>query len=497
LLDEVLRKTWGFQGFVVSDAMAVRSLITHGYARDEDDAAIKAVRAGVNMDMAGGIYQQRLEKLVAAGKITPERIDELVLPILEAKVRIGLFENPYRDEALVKKLSADPAIPALAREAAQRSFVLLRNTPKLLPLDPTGKSFQSMAVIGYLADDPTAQMTIWGAPTGDRSRVVSVLKGLQSAVGDKIKIEYAMGPKLRRESPSMFEMSQNLKQPQPEVKEDADKALAAAVDAARSNDVSVLVLGETSLMHGENASRSTLKLAGRQQELLEAVVALGKPVVLVLLNGRPLDITWADSHVAAILEVWAPGAEGGDAVADVLFGKVSPSGKLPITWPRSTGQLPIYYSHTRTQMPEGEPGYSSRYADMPSTPLYPFGYGLSYTTFAFSNLKLDKSEIKKGDKLTVTVDVENNGAVAGDEVAQLYIHQRAGEASAPVRLLKGFERVSLKPGEKKTLTFTLGPDELRYWSADARAWLLESEQFDLWLGEDSKATLHANFKVVD
>jgi beta-glucosidase len=229
--------------------------------------------------------------------------------------------------------------------------------------------------------------------------------------------------------------------------------------------------------------------------LLEAVVATGKPVVLVLLNGRPLEIGWAAEHVPAILEAWYPGTEGGNAIADVLFGDVNPGGKLPVSWPRITGQVPAYYNHNLTHSPEDAPGFTSRYADFATAPLYPFGYGLSYATFAFSNLKLDQQSIGASGTLQVSVDVENQGAVAGDEVVQLYIHQRAGSASRPARELKGFERIALAPAEKKTVHFSLGKEELKFWSPQARTWVVEPEQFDVWVGGDSRAPLHAEFRV--
>jgi beta-glucosidase len=257
----------------------------------------------------------------------------------------------------------------------------------------------------------------------------------------------------------------------------------------------VLVLGEIDLMSGESASRSSLKLSGGQQELLESVVALGKPVVLVLVNGRPLDISWAAEHVPAILEAWYPGSQGGNAVADVLFGDTNPGGHLPVSWPRSTGQVPIYYNHNRTQAPEDAPDFKSRYWDLASSPLYPFGYGLSYTSFSFENLKLSAASAKVNGRLDVSVDVNNTGARAGDTVAQLYIHQRAGSASRPVRQLKGFQRVSLEAGAKQTLHFSLGPDELQFWSPTMKQWVVEPEQFDLWVGEDATAKLHDEFRL--
>jgi beta-glucosidase len=248
-------------------------------------------------------------------------------------------------------------------------------------------------------------------------------------------------------------------------------------------------------MNGEAASRSSLNLRGQQEELLEAVVATGKPVILVLINARPIDLSWASEHVPAILEAWVPGQEGGDAVADILFGDAVPGGKLPITWPRNQGQIPIYYAHNLTQQPETDPDFKSRYWDLPTSPQYPFGYGLSYTTFTYSNVKLSSAAPKIGDKFEVTADVQNTGSRTGDTVAQLYIHQQAGSASRPVRQLKGFERITLAPGEKKTVHFTLGKDELGYWSPSLRMWVEEPEQYDLWVGEDSTAKLHSTFKL--
>jgi beta-glucosidase len=260
--------------------------------------------------------------------------------------------------------------------------------------------------------------------------------------------------------------------------------------------VVIMVLGENADMAGEAASCSSLDLPGRQEELLQAVVALGKPVVLVLLNGRPLSIVWAAEHVPAILEAWEPGSEGGNAVADILFGDANPGGKLPVTFPRRAGHAPLYYARTLTHAPEGSPMNRSRYWDSPTTPLYPFGFGLSYTTFSIANLGLSAAEVKVGQPVTVTADATNTGPVAGDEVVQLYIHQKYGSDSRPMRELKGFERITLQPGETKTVTFDLGPEELGYWSTNAGRWVQDAAAFDIWVGADSLATLHADFEVV-
>jgi beta-glucosidase len=314
-------------------------------------------------------------------------------------------------------------------------------------------------------------------------------------VGSGVKVETALGCEIRRTYPSFFDAILGTKRSDPLSDEQNSAEIAKAVALAVGSDIAVMVLGETQDMIGEAASRSSIELPGRQEELLKKVVATGKPVVLVLLSGRPLNLSWASQHVPAILEAWYPGSEGGRAVANLLFGDANPGGKLPVTFPRDGGQIPIYYAHTLTHQPDTAPGFTSRYWNEPSSPLYPFGYGLSYTTFAISNLKLDKQKAKPDEAVQATADVENTGARAGDEVVQLYIHQQYGSSSRPVRLLKGFERVTLEPGEKKTVKFTLGKDELGYWSQAARKWVTEESMFDVWVGSDSTAKLHSSFEV--
>jgi beta-glucosidase len=324
---------------------------------------------------------------------------------------------------------------------------------------------------------------------------VTVLEGLRAKLPG-VKVVHAPGPEILRQVPSMFDTFAPGPKKPPQTAEQAEAAFRQAIESARGAEVVIAVMGELASMSGEDASRASLDLPGRQEELLKALVALGKPVVLVLLNGRPLSINWAAENVPAILEAWEPGTEGGNVVADVLFGDANPGGKLPVTFPRSAGHAPLYYARNLTHQPEGSPRYKSRYWDGPTTPLYPFGYGLSYTTFSFSNLKVGSPQVKAGATATVSVDVANTGTAAGDEVTQLYVHQRAGSDSRPVRELKGFRRVSLKPGEKQTVAFALGPDELRYWSTSQGKWLQDAEAFDLWVGSDSTATLHAELQVV-
>lgn len=492
LLTEVLRNEWGFTGFVVSDAFAVASLVTQGFARDGRDAALRALSAGLNMDMASNTYLQHLAGLVEDGALTPEEIDAAVRPILAIKVRLGLFEQPYADESKLAEGVALPEHRAEARRAAQRSMVLLRNEGGLLPLS---KSLTNVAVIGPLADSQEATEGSWMV-FGHTPNAVTVLAGICAKLPDA-RVTYAPGPEIRRDIASWFENNMDpAAKKAPQTPEEAEVAFQTAITVACGADLVVMVLGENADMAGEAASRASLDLPGRQEELLKAVVALGKPVVLVLLNGRPLSINWAAENVPAILEAWEPGSEGGNAVADILFGDVNPGGKLPVTFPRKGSHAPLYYARNLTHSPEGSQMYNPRYWDGLPTPLYPFGFGLSYTTFAITNLQLSAPQVKVGDAVAVTADVTNTGPVAGDEVVQLYIHQRAGSDSRPLRELKGFARVTLVPGETQTVAFTLGPAELGHWSTSANAWVQDAAAFDVWVGADSRATLHADLAVI-
>lgn len=492
LLHDILREEWGFEGFVVSDAFAVGSLVTQGFARDERDAAYRALSAGLDMDMASNTYAQHLAGLVEDGTLKLSDIEAAVRPILAIKVRMGLFEQPYTDESKLAQVVALPEHRKEARLAAQRSMVLLRNEGQLLPLD---KSLKSLAVIGPLADSMEATEGSWMV-FGHTPAAVTVLAGIRAKLPEA-RVAYAPGPEIQRDIASWFDnMNPEAQKKVPQAPEAAEAAFQTALATAQNADLVVMVLGENADMAGEAASRASLDLPGRQEELLKAVVALGKPVVLVLLNGRPLSINWAAENVPAILEAWEPGSEGGHAVADILFGDANPGGKLPVTFPRKGSHAPLYYARNLTHSPESSPMYNPRYWDGLPTPLYPFGFGLSYTTFAITNLKVAAPQVKVGSSLAITADVTNTGSLAGDEVVQLYIHQRAGSDSRPMRLLKGFERITLAPGETKTVTFTLGPAELGYWSTNAGKWLQDAEAFDVWVGSDSLATLHAEFAVV-
>ncbi len=488
LLTRVLREAWGFDGFVVSDAQAVHNLRTHGFARDLTDAATRAVTAGVDLEMAiTDPAYSRLAAAVDAGLLDEATLDAAVRRVLTAKVRLGLFENPYVDEVRARQVLADPAHRAVARTAAQRSTVLLRNEGGLLPLTAAG----TIAVIGPLADSRRDILGPWVFDY-DSAETVTVLDGLRRRAVDAADVRYAPGLRpAQRTFPSMFDMWGD-NYPVDPVDFDDTAEFTRAVDLARDADVAVVVLGEWQNMIGEAASRSSLELPGEQLALLQEVVATGTPTVLLVMNGRPLDMRWAADHVPAILDIWYPGTQGGAAVADLVFGDVAPGGKLPFSWPRTVGQVPMVYSHTVSHEPQKQ---DQRYWDEASTPLFPFGHGLSYTRFEYRDIAVDRDRIAPGDAVTVQVTVTNVGGRGGDEVAQLYIHQRHGSASRPVRELKGFQRLSLARGESQTLRFVLGPDQLRYWNADRRDWVIDDTTIDVYVGGDCTATTTTSFRI--
>ena len=489
LLRDVLRGDLGFKGFVVSDAFAVQSLQNHGFAADNADAAARGLQAGVNMDMASNSYLRQLPALVKSGQVPMRVVDDAVREVLAVKLRMGLFEKPYGDPARKEAVFSDPAHRAAAREAAQRSLVLLRNEGRALPL---AASLKRIAVIGPLGDSGE---DIKGSWTVEKGPGVTVLEGIK-ARWPQAEVSFVAGGDMQRAYPLPWDANDGKPAPalMPAAQQQAE--LAKAVEAARLADTVVMVLGERANMSGEAASVASLALQGNQQALLEAVVATGKPVVLVLLNGRPLDISWASTHVPAIVEAWFPGSEGGHAIADVLSGAVNPGGKLPVTWPRSTGQVPAYYNHNRTHADENDRFFTSRYStDAPSSPLYPFGHGLSYTSFSYGEPTLDRSTARVGEAVKVSVKVRNTGAVAGDEVVQLYIHQRAGSAARPQRELKGFKRIHLAPGAQETVSFTLDREALQFWSPVTQAWGVEPGAFDVWVGGSSTAKEHTEFRL--
>ena len=490
LLDEVLRQSWDFDGWVVSDANAVRSLETHGFAPDPAEAAVRGLNAGCDMEMAiADPAYARLPAALAEGRINEETLDASVRRVLEAKLRLGVMDEPYIDEERAAEVLADPAHREVARQAAERSAVLLRNEGGLLPLD--AQSLSSVAVIGPLANSKRDTLGPWCFEF-DLDETVTVLDGIRATVGDRATVAFAPGIlPAQRTFASMFDMFEGNAPVDPEGFDD-EAELQRAVELARTSDVAVVVVGEWQNMIGESASRASLDLPGRQLELLQAVVATGTPVVLLVMNGRPVDLRWAAENVPAILDIWYPGTQGGTAVANLLFGDVAPGGKLPFTWPRAVGHVPMVYAHTTSHEPERQ---DRRYWDEASTPLFPFGHGLSYGTFAYGGLTLDRDRIAAGESLAASVEVSNTSDRPGDEVVQLYIHQRHGRAARPVRELKGFQRVALAPGETRRVTFNLGPDELRYWHPLERDWGIDVATFDVWVGGDVTAALGATFEI--
>ena len=488
LLHDVLRDDWNFHGMVVSDWESVKSLTTHGFTKDPADAAARAVNAGVDMEMTSSTFRENLPAALHSGAVTEATLNNAVREILVAKYRLGLFKNPYSDPTLTAAQMVTPEQRETARHIAARTAVLLRNEGNVLPLAATAKS---IALIGPLADSKPDIMGSWSL-AGHPADSVTVLEGMRTRYGAD-HIHFTKGVEIERDQPSIFD--DQFSSPKPTLTTDAqrDAEFHHALDLINQSDVAILVLGELQSMSGERASRSSLDLPGKQQQLLEAAVATGKPIVLVLLNARPLNITWASTHVPAILEAWYPGTEGGNAIADLLSGDANPGGKLPFAWPVTIGQIPINYARNLTQIPEAP---NTRYWDGTSAPLYPFGFGLSYSTFTTTNLHIATPTVKAGATVQVSLDVQNTSNRAGDEVVQLYTHQRAGSASRPVRELKGFLRVTLKPNETRTVTLTLNTKDLGFWSPATHHWSMEPGTFDLWAGTDETATNHTTFDLL-
>jgi beta-glucosidase len=469
-LTKVLRQEWRFDGFVVSDYTSVRELINHGVVANEEEAAAAALNAGVEMEMVSRSYNAFGEKLLREKKLSLATIDEAVRRVLRIKFRLGLFDRPYADEERESTALLRPESIRLARDIAGRSMVLLKNDRDILPLD---KNVGSIAVIGPLADDRAAQLSCW-AGDGKEEDMVSPLAGIRAKVSAQTKVGYAKGGDAKGDSTAGFE---------------------EAVNLAKQSDIAIVVVGETADMVGEAASRSTLDLPGKQLELVQAIHATGKPTVVVLVNGRPLSIAWVADNVPAILESWMGGSQGGHAIADVLFGDVNPGGKLPVTFPRSVGQSPMYYNYLNTgRPPEAENKYTSKYLDMPWTPLFAFGFGLSYTKFKISNLQMSAPRVTANGKLTVNVEVENTGRRAGDEVVQLYIRDPVASLSRPVKELKGFQRVTLQPGEKRRVQFELDRDHLGFWNRQMR-FVVEPGEFRVMVGSSSADVLESKFQV--
>jgi beta-glucosidase len=469
-LTKVLRGEWRFDGFVVSDYTSVKELINHGLVANDKEAAREALNAGVDMEMVSRLFNQHGPELLKEGQVSQATIDEAVRRILRIKFRLGLFEHPYTDEARESSSLLTLENRAAARAIADRSMVLLKNERETLPLS---KSIRSIAVIGPLADDRRAPLGWWSGD-GKPEDTITPLAGIKAKVSSQTKVSYAKGC---------------------DTQGDSTEGFAEAVALARENDVAIVFVGESAEMVGEAASKSSLDLTGRQMDLVKAVYATGKPTIVVLMNGRPLTIPWIAENAPAILEAWMGGTEAGNAIADVLFGDVNPGGKLPVTFPRVVGQVPIYYNHMNTgRPPEANNRYTSKYLDIPWTPLFPFGYGLSYTQFKITNLQLSAQSIPANGKLTVTVDVENVGKRTGDEVVQLYIRDVAASMTRPVKELKGFQRVTLQPGEKRRVEFVLTAAQLGFWNREMR-FVVEPGEFKVMVGPNSEDLLETKFEV--
>ena len=471
-LTQVLRGEWKFDGFVVSDYTSVQELINHGLAANENEAARLALNAGVDMEMVSRNFNQHGPDLLRNGQLSQATIDEAVRRILRIKFRLGLFEHPYVDETRERSVILSPANVAAARELAARSMVLLKNERETLPLS---KDVKSIALIGPLADNQQDLLGPWSGD-GHASDSVTLLTGIKAKVSPATKINYAKGCDINSDSTEGFD---------------------EAVRVARESNVVIVAVGESAGMSGEASSRSLLDLPGRQLDLVKALRATGKPLVVVLMNGRPLTINWIAENTPAILETWFAGTQAGNAFADVLFGDVNPGGKLPVTFPRSVGQEPFYYNHMNTgRPPNANEKYTSKYLDESWTPLYPFGYGLSYTQFRLSNLQLSAPRIRPEGQLTVSVEIENTGKRPGDEVVQLYIRDIAASVVRPVKELKGFQRITLRPGEKRRIEFTLTPEHLGFYNREMR-FAVEPGEFKVMVGTSSadEHELGASFEV--
>jgi beta-glucosidase len=469
LFEQVLRREWNFGGFVVSDYQAVEQLIPHGVAATPQQAAIKAITAGVDMNMVDNSYAT-LAAAVHEGRLSEQLVDLAVRRVLRAKLRLGLFDQPYTDERLASAVIRSREHQEAARAIARKSIVLLKNEGGLLPLS---KTTPVIAVVGPLADSRQDMLGSWYSG-GKPEEAVSLLEGIREKISSETRLLIAQGTGIL---------------------EGTDAGIAAAVEVASQADLIIAALGEEGRMSGEANSRVSLDLPGRQQELLEALVATGKPVVLVAMSGRPLTIRWAAEHVPAIVWPWFPGSQGGHALADILFGDADPSAKLPVTFPRSVGQIPIYYAHLNTGRPPSlTDRYTSKYLDSPNEPLYPFGHGLSYTRFEYANLRVSSPSMPMDGSLTVSADVRNVGSRPGDEIVQFYVNDPIASISRPVKELRGFERIALGPGESRRVEFTVTPDALAFWGEDR--WTVEPGTFHVWIGPSSAEGLRGSFELL-
>ncbi len=486
LLRDILKGEWGFKGFVVSDWNSIGEIVKHGAAEDKKEAACLALNAGTDMDMEGNCYVDNLKALVEEGKVKESLIDDAVRRILTVKEELGLFDDPYKYcDASREKVQLSPENLAVARDLAHGCMVLLKNEKHLLPLDKKG---QKIGVIGELAADKDTPLGSWRAQAVAGS-AVSLLEGLKNVADKNASIIYEKGPDFITNEPSF---TQEL-----EINNTDDKGIRKAVALAKKVDVVVMALGENCFQTGEGRSQTDITLKGMQQQLFDAVYAVNPNVVVVLMNGRPLAIEKLTEKAPSILEAWNLGSEAGDAIADVIFGDYNPSGKLPMSFPRSVGQCPIYYNRFSTgrQVNTDNNVFWSHYTDSPKVPLYPFGYGLSYTSFSYSDLQLDKKEMDASGSIKASVVVKNTGSVTGKETVQLYIRDLAGSIARPIKELKGFKQIELKAGESKKVEFSIRKKDLNYYTASG-SWDVEPGKFKLWIGTNSDEGLEGEFVLL-
>ena len=491
LLTDLLRNQWGFKGFVVSDYTGVNELVAHGLG-DLKTVSARSLDAGTDMDMVGEGFLTTLKQSLQEKKITLAVIDAACRRILESKYKLGLFADPYKyvdeERAKTEILSVQNRLDA--RNIAAASMVLLKNDNQLLPLKKNAK----IALIGPLADNKRDMIGNWSA-AGDWKKAISVMEGLKN-VAPEMDITYAKGANLVDDAHILLQINANGADIVADSKS-PEQLIADAVTAAKKADVAVVVLGESAIMGGEATSRTNLDLLPNQKELLKALKASGRPVVLVLMNSRPLTLTWEDENIPAIVETWFAGTEAGNAIADVLVGNYNPAGKITATFPRNVGQLPLYYSHKSTGRPydgTSNSKFVSRYIDSSNDPLYPFGYGLSYTTFEYSAVKLSSSSLKNGGQIEASVELKNTGKFDGQEVVQLYIQDIYGSVTRPVKELKGFQKVFLKKGESKKITFTIDVEMLKFFNADLK-FAAESGDFNVFIGTNSRDVKEAKFNL--
>jgi beta-glucosidase len=492
LMTDLLRKQWGFKGFVATDYTAMWELIPHGMG-DSVTVTKKAIDAGVDMDMVAELYLNNLEKLIKEGKVQASEVDMACRRILEAKYKLGLFADPYKYCSVQRadRTILNPEYLKVAREAADKTIVMLKNSNNVLPLKKSG----SIALIGPLADDHRDMIGPWSG-AGDWHKAVSVLDGMKAMLGNSVTINYAKGSNITNDPWLVERLGTDVLEVD---KRSPKEMIDEAVEAAKKSDVVVAVVGESASMSGEAASRSEIGIFPPQEELLKALRATGKPLVVVVMSGRPLTLKWENDNCDAMLESWFGGTEAGNGIADVLFGAYNPSAKTTITFPQDVGQIPIYYSHKNTGRPYAGDfidRYKSRYLDISNDPLFPFGYGLSYTTFSYSPIRLKSNVMKPGQPLQVSVTVSNTGKYDGEEVVQLYTRQMAGTIDPPVEVLKNFKRIFLKAGESKDVNFTITANDLRFYNIDMK-YTYEPGDFKVFVGGNSRDVKEANFKLTE